>query len=133
MKKLLLILVGLFLVLSGLYIFMQPQSFVAEVRVKADYEAVMTEDVAYLYFGRDTCSYCREFEPLMNEAIQETGTKVYKYDTDKHKNDGDFQDILDANEVKTVPKLVRLEKGVVTDYVDHTHTQAQITALLTEN
>lgn len=133
MKKLLLILVGLFLVLSGLYIFMQPQSFVAEVRVKADYEAVMTEDVAYLYFGRDTCSYCREFEPLMNEAIQETGTKVYKYDTDKHKNDGDFQDILDANEVKTVPKLVRLEKGVVTDYVDYTHTQAQITALLTEN
>lgn len=133
MKKLLIILFGSLLVLSGLYIFMQPKSFVAEVRNKTGYDAVMDEEVAYLYFGRDTCPYCREFEPLMNEAIQETGTKVYKYDTDDHKNDGDFQDILDASEVKTVPKLVRLEKGVVTDYVDHTHTQAQITTLLTEN
>jgi len=133
MPKWVLGLIGTLVVLIGLYFFTQPQSYVAEVKDAGSYEAVMTEEVAYLYFGRDTCSYCREFEPLMNEAIQETGTKVYKYDTDKHKNDGDFQDILDANEVKTVPKLVRLEKGVVTDYVDYTHTQAQITALLTEN
>ncbi len=43
-----------------------------KVKDEAAYEAVMAEEVAYLYFGRDTCQYCRKFEPLMNEAIQET-------------------------------------------------------------
>ena len=130
MKKIIMILAGLVVLLGGIYVFTRPKSYVTEVKDETAYEAVMAEEVAYLYFGRDTCQYCRKFEPLMNEAIQETGTEVYKYDTDKHKNDKNFQDIIAANEVVTVPKLVRLEKGIITDFVDHTHTQADITALL---
>lgn len=130
MRKILFILMGLLVVLGGLYFFMKPQSYVVEIKDEASYKAVMAEDVAYLYFGRDTCPYCRKFEPLMNQAIEETEAKVYKYDTDKHKKDSDFQEIIDANEVETVPKLVRLEKGVITDFVDHTHSQYEITRLL---
>jgi len=97
-----------------------------------EYADVMDEEVAYLYFGRDTCKYCRDFEPLLEEAISETDAVVYHYDTDEHSGDDDFQDTLDTHEVVTVPKLVKLEKGVVVDYVDHTDSQAAITALLGE-
>lgn len=130
MKKLVVVLLGLVVLLASLYVFTRPKSYVIEVKDETAYEAVMVTDVAYLYFGRDTCLYCREFEPLMNAVIQETGAKVYKYDTDTHKNDQNFQAIITANEVETVPKLVRLERGVVTDFVDHTHSKAEITALL---
>lgn len=125
-------LVALLAVLAGMYVFMQPKSLVMEIKNESDYQEVLAEEVAYVYFGRDTCKYCRAFEPLMNQAIRETGATVYKYDTDDHQNDGDFQTILDVNEVTTVPKLVRLEKGVRNGFVDHTHTQEQITAFLTE-
>ncbi len=94
------------------------------------YADVMEQDVAYLYFGRDTCKYCRAFEPLLEEAISETDAVVYHYDTDEHSGDDDFQDVLDVHEVVTVPKLVKLEKGMVVDYVDHTDSLAAITALL---
>lgn len=102
----------------------------AEIKSEADYEEVMAEEEAYVYFGRDSCPYCRAFKPLLEEGMKKTGTKVYYYDTDAHKDDDDFQDILDAHEVQTVPKLVRLQKGKVVDYVDHTHSQEEVTALL---
>lgn len=97
-----------------------------------EYAEVMEQDTAYIYFGRDTCKYCRAFEPLLEVSIAETGAIVYHYDTDDHNADEDFQDILDAHEVVTVPKLVKLEKGEVVGYVDHTDSQATITALLAE-
>ncbi|WP_320164253.1 thioredoxin family protein [uncultured Trichococcus sp.] len=97
-----------------------------------EYADVMDEEIAYLYFGRDTCKYCRAFEPLLEESISETDAVVYHYDTDEHSEDENFQDILDAHEVVTVPKLVKLEKGEVVDYVDHTDSQDAITALLAE-
>lgn len=102
------------------------------VATQDEYADVMGQDVAYLYFGRDTCKYCRAFEPLLEESISETDAVVYHYDTDEHSGDEDFQNILDAHEVVTVPKLVKLEKGEVVDYVDHTDSQAAITALLAE-
>jgi predicted bacteriocin transport accessory protein len=100
------------------------------VATQDEYADVMDQDVAYLYFGRDTCKYCRAFEPLLEAAITETDAVVYHYDTDEHGGDEDFQNILDAHEVVTVPKLVKLEKGEVVDYVDHTDSQKAITALL---
>ena len=65
-------------------------------------------------------------------AIAETDAIVYHYDTDEHNADEDIQDILDVHEVVTLPKLVKLEKGEVVGYVDHTDSQATITALLAE-
>ncbi|WP_107995601.1 thioredoxin family protein [Trichococcus paludicola] len=97
-----------------------------------EYAEVMGQDIAYIYFGRDTSIDCRTFEPLLEKAIAETDAIVYHYDTDEHKADEDIQDILDAHEVVTLPKLVKLEKGEIVDYVDHADSQAAITALLAE-
>lgn len=96
-----------------------------------DYGEVMEQDIAYLYFGRETCKYCKAFEPLLENGINDTNATVYYYDTDEHNGTEDFQDILDEYEVMTVPKLVKLEKGEVVDFVDHTDSQESITTLLT--
>lgn len=105
----------------------KPMTYVKNVK---DYEEVMAMDEAYLYFGRDSCHYCQAFQPLLFEAIEETGSEVHYYDTDAHSGEAGFQDILDEHEVVTVPKLVKLKKGEIVDYVDHTHKQSHITALL---
>ena len=97
-----------------------------------EYAEVMDQDSTYIYFGRDTSVDCRAFEPLLEVAIAETDAIVYHYDTDEHNADEDIQDILDAHEVVTLPKLVKLEKGKVVGYVDHTDSQATITALFAE-
>ena len=76
-----------------------------------EYAEVMDQDSAYIYFGRDTSVDCRAFEPLLEVAIAETDAIVYHYDTDEHNADEDIQDILDAHEVVTLPKLLKLEKG----------------------
>ena len=126
-------LVGLLLVVFvgvGLFIGGSAKQALTKVEDEAAYQQVMEQDVAYLYFGRDTCSYCRDFKPLLENAIDQTGTQVFYYDTDAHKNDKSFQTIMDANEVLTVPKLVRLEKGKITGFVDHTHRQTDIQKLL---
>lgn len=102
----------------------------AEITSEADYQEVLAQDEAYLYFGRDSCPYCRAFEPLLKQAMADTGATVYHYDTDARKNERNFQDILDTHEVKTVPKLVHLQRGKVVGFVDHTHSQEEITALL---
>lgn len=122
-------LVGLLVVLGFGYFFVSQEPYTL-VKDEADYQAVMAEDTAYLYFGRDNCPYCQEFQPLLDEAITETGTEVYHYDTDDHAGEDDFQTILDTNEVVTVPKLVKLEGGEVVDSVDHTHSQKEIKELL---
>lgn len=126
--KWLLVFVAL-LVVSGLT-YLSGDSY-KSVNNTDDYEEVMEQDTAYLYFGRETCKYCKAFEPLLENAINDTSATVYYYDTDEHNGSEDFQDILDENEVVTVPKLVKLEMGEVVDYVDHTDSQESITTLLT--
>lgn len=120
---------GALLVVSGLT-YLSGDSY-KSVNNTDDYEEVMEQDTAYLYFGRETCKYCKAFEPLLENAINDTSATVYYYDTDEHNGSEDFQDILDENEVVTVPKLVKLEMGEVVDYVDHTDSQESITTLLT--
>jgi hypothetical protein len=40
---------------------------------ESEYEEVVAQDVAYLYFGFDDCPYCKEFRPILEEELTETG------------------------------------------------------------
>ena len=80
---------------------------------ESEYEEVVTQDVAYLYFGFDDCPYCKEFRPILEEELAETGQIAYYYNTKKRVNDANYDEVLDTYGVEFVPLLIKLEDGKV--------------------
>lgn len=94
------------------------------------YKEIQKEDVAYLYFGRDTCPDCRQFQPMLDKAIAETKQKVYYYDTIARGQDANFNEVLDTFGVVWLPTLLKLEKGEIKGSVNEKNTQEEVNALL---
>ena len=78
---------------------------------ETEYEEVVARDVAYLYFGFDDCPYCKEFRPILEEKLTETGQTAYYYNTKKRANDVNYDEVLDSYGVEFVPLLIKLENG----------------------
>ena len=73
--------------------------------------SLLNGDVSgYVYFGRDTCEFCRIFNQYLNEINQEYGISIQKYDTDAWRESDYFDQILDAYEIDNIPALVYIEK-----------------------
>jgi predicted bacteriocin transport accessory protein len=64
-----------------------------------------TED-AYIYFGRVTCPYCREFA----EEFPEAKVEIYYVDTENTDIDPELQKVRDEFGISTVPNLVFRKK-----------------------
>ena len=96
---------------------------------ESEYEEVVAKDVAYLYFGFDDCPYCKEFRPILEEELMETGQIAYYYNTKKRVNDANYDEVLDTYGVEFVPLLVRLENGKAVGSVN-LDTAADLPALL---
>lgn len=93
-------------------------------------EQVKKADVAFLYFGKESCPYCQKFRPILEEKMKAAGTDVYYYDIEARAGDADFSQILGESEVVTVPKLVRFEKGKPVSFVDHLSSEEEIAKIL---
>ena len=126
-KKLsfLLFLSGLLLVACG----KEGDSQIVAINNETEYEEVVAKDVAYLYFGFDDCPYCKEFRPILEEELMETGQIAYYYNTKKRVNDANYDEVLDTYGVEFVPLLVRLENGKAVGSVN-LDTAADLPALL---
>lgn len=98
---------------------------------ETEYEEVVAQDVAYLYFGFDDCPYCREFRPILEEELAETGQPAYYYNTKKRINDANYDEVLDTYGVAFVPLLIKLENGKVVGSVN-LDTVADLPMLLAE-
>ena len=48
---------------------------------ESEYEEVVAKDVTYLYFGFDDCPYCKEFRPILEKELTQTGETAYYYNT----------------------------------------------------
>ena len=97
----------------------------------AQYEEVVAQDVAYLYFGFDDCPYCKKFRPILEEELAETGQTAYYYNTKKRANDANYDEVLDTYGVAFVPVLIKLEDGKAVGSVN-LDTIADLPALLAE-
>ncbi|MGB9343061.1 thioredoxin family protein, partial [Trichococcus sp.] len=86
-------------------------SSIVTINNETEYEGVVARDVAYLYFGFDDCPYCKEFRPILEEELAETGQTAYYYNTKKRINDANYDEVLDTYGVEFVPLLIRLEDG----------------------
>lgn len=82
-----------------------------------------TDDV-FIYFGRVTCPYCREFVASLHEQKPKQQT-VYYLDTEETETNEEIQAIREAYGIKTVPGFIK----VTTDGYDTFDTK---TGVLTE-
>jgi predicted bacteriocin transport accessory protein len=98
---------------------------------ESEYEEVVAQDTAYLYFGFDDCPYCKEFRPILEEELAETGQTAYYYNTKKRVNDANYDEVLDTYGVEFVPLLIKLEDGKVVGSVN-LDTVADLPMLLVE-
>ncbi|MGA9518481.1 MAG: thioredoxin family protein [Trichococcus sp.] len=104
-------------------------SSIVTINNETEYEGVVARDVAYLYFGFDDCPYCKEFRPILEEELAETGQTAYYYNTKKRINDANYDEVLDTYGVEFVPLLIRLEDGKAVGSVN-LDTVADLPALL---
>lgn len=76
-------------------------------------QRIANEEGMILYFGRDTCMACREFQPILNEAIQKTNNEsVYYLDMDNLQN----KEIADKYGVDRTPTLLVFSKDDIEKY-----------------
>lgn len=91
------------------------------LNIMRGYGVVEIESIEYLqsiengfvYFGRPTCSYCVEFEPLLRQAAEETQTRVYYFNTDVWRSNPYFQDVINQFSVEGVPYMVQISNGEI--------------------
>ena len=124
------------LFLSGLLILLvacgnKENSRIVAISNETEYEEVVAQDVAYLYFGFDDCPYCKKFRPLLEEELTETGQTAYYYNTKKRANDVNYDEVLDTYGIAFVPILVKLEDGKAVGSVN-LDTVADLQTLLAE-
>ena len=105
------------------------ESPIVAIANESEYEEVVAKDVTYLYFGFDDCPYCKEFRPILEKELTQTGETAYYYNTKKRVNDANYDEVLDTYGVEFVPLLVRLENGKAVGSVN-LDTAADLPALL---
>lgn len=90
--------------------------------------------VGVVYFGRDTCPFCSEFNRIIKDNIDLTNINIYKFDTDNWRDNSDFQTILDKYNITDVPSLIRIHSDFkIENYCpDENSTDEEIVASLNQ-
>lgn len=101
-----------------------------DLNKRSDYDKALQEEISFIYFATEDCSYCQKFKPVLEEQMKAAQVYVYFYDTQKHEKDEDYQEIRDASEVIAIPKLVGYKKGLPFGFVDHLSTPEDVLTLL---
>ena len=90
-----------------------------------------------VYVGRPTCPECAEFQPVLEEVVEEEKINVYYYNTDeaKKKSMDEFNVIKENLNIKYVPVLIYYEgdKEVKRlDYEEYQSKNESLNELITE-
>lgn len=65
----------------------------------------------FIYFGRDTCPFCRLFNKYLSLISKEdTNITINKYDTDQWRETDSFDEILSKYSVNNIPLLVKVDE-----------------------
>lgn len=63
----------------------------------------------YIYFGRETCQYCRAFVPKLRSAAVRAKVHIYYLDTENYKTDKDIQSVRNSYQIDSVPSLIKVK------------------------
>ena len=76
------------------------------------------ELIGIVYFGRDSCPICSELNSIISQNIDFSDIKIYKFDTDKWRNNDNFQNVLNKYNITKVPTLVKINTdGTFAHYI----------------
>ena len=84
---------------------------------------------ALIYVGRPTCDECTEFEPILQEAINDRFF-VYYYNTDNRRQDAEYLELLKKLSVDHVPILIHIKGGEIVSSIDSAKEVGEIQAFL---
>lgn len=69
-------------------------------------EKIESNESFFLYFGRGTCPYCRDFVPKLAKESEEKNINISYLDTENTDSDKDIQNIRNKYDVEFVPTLI---------------------------
>jgi len=100
------------------------------------FEEVLAEsssNAKFVYIGRPTCPFCREFEPILDDTLRELEIGMYYFQTAaaRYENEARLLSLLDPLNITGVPIIVFLEDGLVSDYLIGVSTREEIIDFLT--
>lgn len=81
----------------------------------------------YVYFGRPSCEYCQAFKPKLESSLKKTGMQALYYNTDEHRQDEDFTDLMEKFDVTKIPYLIKIKDGVIVDSIFDVSKEQDIT------
>lgn len=96
----------------------------------SDLENILSRDGEYIYFGKDTCKYCRVFMSIIKDVTKDSNVKINIFDIDKYKKDDKVKALLGDNDFKTVPQLFYVDKDKSIKKIDHMASKNQIIEFL---
>ncbi|MGX7418130.1 thioredoxin family protein [Carnobacterium gallinarum] len=88
-----------------------------------------------VYIGRPTCDKCQAFQPLLENALATNKQNILYYNTDDGKKADvkTFEDVIAKTEITSVPAVLVIKNGQVTQRLDNYKDEAKINAFLAEN
>lgn len=86
----------------------------------------------FIYFGRKTCPFCRNFLPTLNNIKEKTKSHIMVLDTEDTQTDKDIKNARDMYDIKTVPSLIYLKKDNTYEKFNTTEYEKLESWLLTE-
>lgn len=70
----------------------------------------------FVYFGRSTCPYCREFVSELGPLAIDNGMTIYYLDTENTQTDSEIKNLRDNLEIATVPSLLHFVSSEYSNY-----------------
>lgn len=85
-----------------------------------------SKEATFVYFGRPTCPYCQKFHPKLDNVVEKKEMKVLYYNTDEHRDDSDFDQVLAEYKVEQIPYLAKVENGKIVAVLNDAKTEQDI-------
>ena len=100
--------------------FLFPEPKFTDLTVAEYLELIESDEEHFIYIGRPTCGYCQQYEPIMKEAMKETGKKIYYFNTDQIASEEEYYNFMESlayleNEEWGTPLVLRVKNGEVYD------------------
>lgn len=82
----------------------------------------------FVYMGRPTCPMCREFEPVLDEALAYLGMSLNYFQTDQARVDDEAQMLLllETLGITGIPIIVYIENGELRDFLMGMHEMEDV-------